>query len=186
MNIEERLDRLEKQNANLHRGLVGLLLLVLVVPLAAFVWQDKKPKVTKFDTIEANTVRAKALFATFLDLRKGDSRIVFGATDKGAFGLLEHGKRSINLSVERGRGIPSHRGGADLWVENKKGEARLTVDELGPRVQVGDALRRRRAVLGTFPVDRMGVGAINPEFSLVVFDKKGNILREVPASLVGK
>ena len=59
MNTEERLDRLEKQNRNLRRGLVGLLLLVVVVPLAAFVWQDKKPKVAKFDVIIAKTVNAK-------------------------------------------------------------------------------------------------------------------------------
>ena len=59
MNTEERLDRLEKQNANLRRGLVGLLLLVVVVPLAAFVWQDKKPKVGKFDKIEAETINAR-------------------------------------------------------------------------------------------------------------------------------
>ena len=34
MTMEERLDRLEKQNRNLRRVLAGVLLLVLVVPLA--------------------------------------------------------------------------------------------------------------------------------------------------------
>ena len=56
MTIEERLDRLEKQNRNLRRGLGGVLLLVLVVPLAAFVWQDKKKDVLKVKRLEAEVV----------------------------------------------------------------------------------------------------------------------------------
>ena len=59
MNIEERVDRLEKQNRNLRRGLVGLLFLLLVVPLTAFMWQHKQSKVAKFDTIEARIVNVK-------------------------------------------------------------------------------------------------------------------------------
>ena len=47
MNTEARLDRLEKQNTILRRGLLGLLLLVLVVPLVAFTMQDKKFNLTK-------------------------------------------------------------------------------------------------------------------------------------------
>ena len=40
MNTEQRLDRLEKQNRNLRRGLVGLLLLLSLVGLA---WQRQGP-----------------------------------------------------------------------------------------------------------------------------------------------
>ncbi len=179
MNTEERLDRLEKQNTNLRRGLVGLLLLVVVVPFVAFACQDTKPQVTKFDTIEANTVRAKALFATRLQL-KGNSKIVFEARDEGAFAFLVNGKRSINLSVQPGLDIPNHMGGADLTVEDEKGEARLTVDELGPRVQVGDSLEKPRAVLGCFPVAVMGAKTIYPPSTLILFDEKGNVLHRVP------
>ena len=58
MNTEERLDRLEKQNRNQRRGLVGLLLLVLVVALPLSCASKEESQIGRYQMRTSSNGRA--------------------------------------------------------------------------------------------------------------------------------
>jgi len=182
MSIEERLDRLEQQNRNLRRGLGGVLLL-LAVPLAcsALGRQDTKPKVTKFDTIEAKRIEAEIVMTEALWVRKGKNVIVLSATgDKAAIGLgLPGAKKFILLSVQND--TRTRKGGAWLAVADEIGVIAIAADEFGPKVQIEDREGTARAVLGsTSTASHTGAKTYYPPSTLTLFDKKGTVLHQVP------
>ncbi len=128
MTTEQRLDRLEKQNHNLRRGLVGLLLLLLVVPLVAFTMQDKKFNLTKrLDVKELHAERTLVQELILVD-ENGQAVGKIAGSKKGV--LLQFGGKVGG----RETGLPM---------------LALKVDPLGPRVEVRDANDNIRAVLGS-------------------------------------
>ena len=180
MHIEERLDRLEKQNQNLRRGLVSLLLLVLVVPLAAFVWQDKQPKVGRFDVIEANSVRAKTLFATRLDMMKGEKGIMIYAGEMCGISLGNK-DRSLMLAVFPDMGAQKQKAG--LFINDVKGgEASVSASRFGASLRLLDAGESLRARLGYRSGVNKKTGAKTGKSAstLTLYDDKGKVIHQVP------
>ncbi len=151
MNIEERLDRLEKQNRNLRRGLVGLLLLVVVVPLAAFVWQDKKFNLTK-------RLHVKEL--NFVD-GNGDAVGKIAGSKKGV--LLQFGGKVGG----RETGLPM------LALKVDSLGPRIEVRDADDNI--------RAVLGSTTAKDaKWGAETKYPESTLTLYDVKGKVLHQVP------
>ncbi len=190
MNFEQRLDCLEKQNANLRRGLLGLLLLVVVVPLAAFVWQDKKPRVGRFELVD--THHLKVTGAIFVGGAHGPitERDHRGPHITLAIYKEDPEKPSIIVSKGGGSEVFSALAPGDLCLFSKKtGNIYLVAHDFAgstllkpPFLSINDSTNHPRAVLGRCAIQDPITKAItyHPESTLTLFNDKGKVIHRVP------
>jgi hypothetical protein len=165
MTIEERLERIERQNVYLRVGL-GLVLLagvaLLVMGQAAPSGTVDEVRARRFALVDENgTERAS--------LQAGKDDLLFLITD-----ALGHHRVLLQMTRDSTR--------LAFVGNNQKPQVALSLVEGVPTFRLFDAQGTVRAVLGGTSLETVRTGVIEqrPESSLVLFDKDGKLIWRAP------
>lgn len=186
--LQLRVDRLERQNRWLKRGGAVLLASLALMGVMGQAMPKSVPKVIEAGSIilrDANgsvrgllQVQSSEMSLSFTD-DKGTTRALLSINATGSFLTLLHpnGKGQVGLHADTGLGT-----GVVLWDQDHKQRVRLDVDSSGPAVVLLDENTKVRAVLGHSELETTTTGTVvhRPASSLVLFDKNGKVLREIP------
>ena len=161
-------------------GLVGGAISNYVFMARPAVAQEVTQEVTKFQNIEANSIKVRTIqtsMLSFYGLFDEKLKAAFGALgDQTSLNFYENGKISFVLG--------SSSEGPFLKMNDKKGEMRIVLSMLfeEPVVTLLDEKGQFRAQLGCASLEITKTGSVEnrPESSLILFDKVGKVIWKAP------